>query len=184
MSWPKRWTFFVSSGRTHCHSKRGRFPSRAGNYFRWWHLGAGSAHGGFQARSTRWVPLLILLIVGCRKSVRWCGLWSSEEAERILECNGRVFCLHDEPGVHRVWLPGDESSGLAMSRAFGDYCLKDFGLISEPEVTQRNITSRDQFVVLATDGVCSCSWRFINPASIGLKNNPCLGDDMCHHMIV
>ncbi|WOL10310.1 putative protein phosphatase 2C 73 [Canna indica] len=76
-----------------------------------------------------------------------------EEAERIMQCNGRVFCLRDEPGVHRVWLPDEESPGLAMSRAFGDYCIKDFGLISVPEVNQRNITSRDQFVVLATDGV-------------------------------
>ncbi|XP_048325055.2 probable protein phosphatase 2C 34 [Ziziphus jujuba] len=76
-----------------------------------------------------------------------------QEAERITECKGRVFCLHDEPGVHRVWLPDEESPGLAMSRAFGDYCVKDFGLISVPEVTQRHITSRDQFVVMATDGV-------------------------------
>lgn len=74
---------------------------------------------------------------------------------RILECNGRVFCLDDEPGVHRVWLPDDESPGLAMSRAFGDYCVKGFGLISEPEVTQRSITRRDQFIILATDGVHS-----------------------------
>jgi serine/threonine protein phosphatase PrpC len=78
----------------------------------------------------------------------------SEEAERIIQCKGRVFCLNDEPGVHRLWLPDDDSPGLAMSRAFGDYCVKDFGLISVPEVTQRNITSRDQFIVLATDGVC------------------------------
>lgn len=76
-----------------------------------------------------------------------------EEAERITQCNGRVFCLPDEPGVHRMWLPDEESPGLAMSRAFGDYCIKQFGLISVPEVTQRSITSRDQFVVLATDGV-------------------------------
>lgn len=76
-----------------------------------------------------------------------------QEAERIIQCKGRVFCLHDEPGVHRVWLPNTESPGLAMSRAFGDYCVKDFGLISVPEVTQRRITSNDQFVVMATDGV-------------------------------
>ncbi|KAL2941081.1 putative protein phosphatase 2C 73 [Bienertia sinuspersici] len=76
-----------------------------------------------------------------------------QEAERITQCNGRVFCLLDEPGVHRVWLPDEEVPGLAMSRAFGDYCIKDFGLISVPEVTQRNITSKDQFIVLATDGV-------------------------------
>ncbi|XP_020210594.1 probable protein phosphatase 2C 34 [Cajanus cajan] len=76
-----------------------------------------------------------------------------QEAARILECQGRVFCLDDEPGVHRVWLPDEESPGLAMSRAFGDYCVKEYGLISVPEITHRNITSKDQFVVLATDGV-------------------------------
>lgn len=77
----------------------------------------------------------------------------AEEAERIIQCKGRVFCLQDEPGVPRLWLPDEESPGLAMSRAFGDYCVKDFGLVSIPEVTQRYITSKDQFVVLATDGV-------------------------------
>ncbi|KAM0864569.1 hypothetical protein ACQ4PT_043848 [Festuca glaucescens] len=76
-----------------------------------------------------------------------------EEHERIRQCKGRVFCLGDEPGVHRVWLPDQEAPGLAMSRAFGDYCVKDYGVISVPEVTQRRITARDQFVILATDGV-------------------------------
>ena len=80
-----------------------------------------------------------------------------EEVERIVQCRGRVFCLNDEPGVHRIWLPDEECPGLAMSRAFGDYCVKGFGLISVPEVTQRHITSRDQFVVLATDGVRICT---------------------------
>lgn len=85
-------------------------------------------------------------------------LFHAEETERILQCNGRVFCLDDESGVHRLWLPDEESPGLAMSRAFGDYCVKDFGLISVPDVTQRHITSKDQFVVLATDGVCLAFW--------------------------
>lgn len=103
------------------------------------------------------------------------NIFLAEEAERIIQCKGRVFCLHDEPGVHRVWLPDDETPGLAMSRAFGDYCVKDYGLISVPEVTQRDITSRDQFVVLATDGVLiffSCSqphWRNnVNANAYGL----------------
>ncbi|XWS14129.1 hypothetical protein CRYUN_Cryun36dG0096800 [Craigia yunnanensis] len=76
-----------------------------------------------------------------------------EEAERITQSKGRVFCLRDEPGVYRVWMPHGDTPGLALSRAFGDYCVKEFGLISVPDVTQRNITSIDQFVILATDGV-------------------------------
>ncbi|KAM3409964.1 hypothetical protein ACQJBY_002303 [Aegilops geniculata] len=76
-----------------------------------------------------------------------------QEKARIVQCKGRVHCHDDEPGVHRVWLPDREAPGLAMSRAFGDYCVKDYGVISAPEVTQRRITARDQFVILATDGV-------------------------------
>ncbi|KAH7513405.1 hypothetical protein FEM48_Zijuj12G0196500 [Ziziphus jujuba var. spinosa] len=76
-----------------------------------------------------------------------------QEAERIRRSRGQVFCLRDEPGVYRVWPPNGHSPGLAISRAFGDYCAKDFGLISIPEVSQRHLTSRDQFVILATDGV-------------------------------
>ncbi|KAL7110000.1 hypothetical protein ACP275_06G210100 [Erythranthe tilingii] len=75
------------------------------------------------------------------------------EAERIRKCKGRVFALHDEPEVARVWLPNNDSPGLAMARAFGDFCLKDFGLISVPEVSYRRITDKDEFIVLATDGI-------------------------------
>lgn len=75
------------------------------------------------------------------------------EAARIQKCNGRVFSLQDEPEVARVWLPNNDSPGLAMARAFGDFCLKDFGLISVPDVSYRYLTEKDEFIVLATDGV-------------------------------
>lgn len=75
------------------------------------------------------------------------------EAERIRQCKGRVFALHDEPEVSRVWLPHNDSPGLAMARAFGDFCLKDFGLIAVPDVSYHRLTERDEFIVLATDGV-------------------------------
>ncbi|XP_024970166.1 probable protein phosphatase 2C 33 [Cynara cardunculus var. scolymus] len=75
------------------------------------------------------------------------------EAERIRKCKGRVFALQDEPEVTRVWLPNNDSPGLAMARAFGDFCLKDFGLISVPDIFYRRLTENDQFIVLATDGV-------------------------------
>ncbi|KAG7024014.1 putative protein phosphatase 2C 48, partial [Cucurbita argyrosperma subsp. argyrosperma] len=76
-----------------------------------------------------------------------------QEAERIAQCNGRVFCLQDEPGTHRIWLPNGETPGLSLSRSFGDFCVKHFGLISMPDVTQRSVTNQDLFVVLATDGI-------------------------------
>ncbi|KAL2473176.1 putative protein phosphatase 2C 6 [Forsythia ovata] len=75
------------------------------------------------------------------------------EAARIQKCKGRVFALQDEPEVARVWLPNSNSPGLAMARAFGDFCLKDFGLISIPDVYYHHITMGDEFVVLASDGV-------------------------------
>ena len=40
-----------------------------------------------------------------------------------------------------------------MSRVFGDFCLKDYGVISVPEITHRRIIDDDEFVVLATHGV-------------------------------
>ncbi|KAM6565853.1 hypothetical protein CsatA_024981 [Cannabis sativa] len=76
-----------------------------------------------------------------------------EEAERIIKSKGRVFCLEDEPGVYRVWRPNGKSPGLAISRAFGDYSVKEFGLISTPHVTHTNISTNDHFVILASDGV-------------------------------
>lgn len=77
------------------------------------------------------------------------------EAERIKRCKGRVFALQDEPEVSRVWLPFDNAPGLAMARAFGDFCLKEYGVISIPEVSHRILTERDEFIVLASDGVNS-----------------------------
>ncbi|ONM58723.1 putative protein phosphatase 2C 1 [Zea mays] len=75
------------------------------------------------------------------------------EAERIKKCRGRVFALQDEPEVPRVWLPFDDAPGLAMARAFGDFCLKDYGVISVPEFFHWSLTEKDQFVILASDGV-------------------------------
>lgn len=52
-----------------------------------------------------------------------------------------------------MWLPFDDAPGLAMARAFGDFCLKEYGVISIPEFSHRTLTDKDQFVVLASDGV-------------------------------
>nr|GLL36832.1 probable protein phosphatase 2C 65 [Ipomoea trifida]GMD40030.1 probable protein phosphatase 2C 65 [Ipomoea batatas]GMD43300.1 probable protein phosphatase 2C 65 [Ipomoea batatas]GMD62774.1 probable protein phosphatase 2C 65 [Ipomoea batatas]GME08817.1 probable protein phosphatase 2C 65 [Ipomoea batatas] len=75
------------------------------------------------------------------------------ESERIKSCKGRVMATAEEPNVYRVWMPDQDCPGLAMARAFGDFCLKDYGIISVPEIYYRKISERDEFVVLASDGI-------------------------------
>ncbi|XP_062225357.1 probable protein phosphatase 2C 38 [Phragmites australis] len=84
------------------------------------------------------------------------------EAERIRQRRGRVFSLPDEPDVARVWLPTFNSPGLAMARSFGDFCLKNYGVISMPDVSYHLITEKDEFIVLATDGV----WDVLSNAEV------------------
>lgn len=79
--------------------------------------------------------------------------WNAGEAERIRRCNGCVYALKEEPHIQRVWLPNENFPGLAMSRAFGDFMLKDHGVIAIPDIWYHHVTSRDQFIVLASDGV-------------------------------
>jgi hypothetical protein len=96
----------------------------------------------------------------------FCLVFFTEEADRILQCKGRIYALKNEPHLRRVWLPHEEAPGLAMSRTFGDFCLKDYGIIAVPELSYRQLTDQDQFVVLATDGVRAsppptpCIWAF------------------------
>lgn len=75
------------------------------------------------------------------------------EVDRIKKANGRVFAHESQPHIQRVWLPDEDVPGLAMTRAFGDFDMKNCGVIVTPEITQRHLTSEDQFLVLACDGV-------------------------------
>jgi hypothetical protein len=68
-----------------------------------------------------------------------------------------VYYLADEPEVHFVWQPSQESSVLDISRSFDDYYIMDYGVISVLEVTQRRTGSNDQFVILPTVRVSFCA---------------------------
>jgi hypothetical protein len=46
-----------------------------------------------------------------------------------------VYYLADEPEVHFIWQPSQESTVLTMSRAFDDYYIKDCCVISASEVS-------------------------------------------------
>jgi hypothetical protein len=54
-----------------------------------------------------------------------------------------MYYLADEPGVHFIWQPSQESSVLTMSRVFDDYYIKDCGVISALELTQRRTDNND-----------------------------------------
>lgn len=65
-----------------------------------------------------------------------------------------MYASKEEPEIQRVWMPNNEHSpGLAMSRSFGDFLLKDYGVIAIPDISHHPLASSDQFIVLASDGV-------------------------------
>lgn len=119
----------------------------------------------------RWYHMVYsctFLLILCQSSTIYVKWIVTGEAERIKRCKGRVFALQDEPEVPRVWLPFDDAPGLAMARAFGDFCLKEYGVISIPEFSHRLLTEKDQFIVLASDGVWFSSLNFSPPISFSI----------------
>ncbi|CAI5481072.1 unnamed protein product [Closterium sp. Yama58-4] len=83
----------------------------------------------------------------------------ASERKRIEQAGGRVQASEHEPGNPRIWLPRERSPGLVPSRAFGDFVVKDYGVIAEPDILIRHLTSEDEFIILATDGL----WDVMTP---------------------
>jgi serine/threonine protein phosphatase PrpC len=89
-----------------------------------------------------------------------------EERKRILNCGGHVGCrqvlVSQGPrgpvtmpvGPCRVWYQykGD-TLGLAMSRSLGDTIVHKSGVSAEPEILEHIVEEKDEFVIIATDGV-------------------------------
>eukprot|EP00475_Leptophrys_vorax_P030171 TRINITY_DN45004_c1_g1_i1.p1 TRINITY_DN45004_c1_g1~~TRINITY_DN45004_c1_g1_i1.p1 ORF type:complete len:315 (+),score=13.80 TRINITY_DN45004_c1_g1_i1:342-1286(+) len=73
------------------------------------------------------------------------------EKARVQEAGGKVMNFMNT--VDRIFLPGKNEPGLAVSRAFGDFDLKGHGLICRPEVLVRTVEPTDEFIVMASDGV-------------------------------
>ncbi|GJP43524.1 hypothetical protein CLOM_g2974 [Closterium sp. NIES-68] len=83
----------------------------------------------------------------------------ASERKRIEQAGGRVQASEHEPGTPRIWLPRERSPGLVPSRAFGDFVVKDYGVIAEPDILIRHLTSEDEFIILASDGL----WDVMTP---------------------
>lgn len=80
-----------------------------------------------------------------------------DEKERILNCGGRVEAYQDEEGnpmgPSRVWLLNEDIPGLAMSRSIGDLVAVSAGVTCEPEMIEQDLTPKDKFMVLGSDGI-------------------------------
>ena len=62
------------------------------------------------------------------------------EQERIRQCGG--FIVDNRVG-----------GSLAVTRAFGDHCLKSQGVIPKPYINKHVLRPFDKFLIVATDGV-------------------------------
>lgn len=99
-----------------------------------------------------------------------------DERARILEHGGRVEPLIDEDGEqigpHRVWLPNMMLPGLAMARSIGDDIAATVGVHATPEIMSYELTERDKFMVIASDGV----WEFLSNEQVVEIVVSCEGD--------
>jgi len=86
----------------------------------------------------------------------------TDEAKRILKVGGRIESFKDYDGKPigplRVWLKKDDIPGLAMSRALGDGWAQEAGVVPNAEIFEFWLTSKDMFIVIASDGV----WEFMD----------------------
>ena len=85
-----------------------------------------------------------------------------DEKKRIYNNGGRVESFIDnlgnQVGPQRVWAINKNIPGLAMSRSLGDEIAHHYGVISEPEIIDKDICYYDKFIIVASDGL----WEFIS----------------------
>ena len=91
-----------------------------------------------------------------------------KEAQRVVEDGGRIDRLTIDQqgrpvGPYRVFLQDRWVPGLAVSRAFGDYIVRDSGVISRPDINSLPLGgdtagAGKRVVILGTDGL----WEWIS----------------------
>ena len=85
-----------------------------------------------------------------------------EERNRIIKAGGLVEQLKDSMGERagpfRVFKPGKDYPGLAMSRSIGDAIAKKMGVIAKPGIIEHNLNGGIKFIVLGSDGI----WEFLS----------------------
>merc|ERR1712107_949153 len=84
-----------------------------------------------------------------------------DEKARIEKAGGRV--VFDGYANHRIYAKNGRYPGLNMSRCLGDLMgHADAGCSAEPEVSTRDVTELDHFLLLCSDGV----WEFMQAQEV------------------
>ena len=77
-----------------------------------------------------------------------------DEKTRIQNAGGRVDAWQScDVGAERVWLKDSRTPGLAVTRSFGDFIVRDIGVVAQPEIYSLPLSANDRFIVIASDGV-------------------------------
>lgn len=80
----------------------------------------------------------------------------ADERERVVAAKGRVHSLvlnGRSVGPARVWLEKEDMPGLAVSRSFGDFLVKDVGVVAIPEFMSHQVGAQDKYICLGSDGL-------------------------------
>lgn len=98
-----------------------------------------------------------------------------DERERVKECGARVMSIDQMEGIKpmhenwgdkvlgedidevgdppRIWFQNGDYPGTAFTRSLGDSMASTIGVCSDPEMMTREMSGRDEILVLASDGV-------------------------------
>ena len=109
-----------------------------------------------------------------------------EERNRIIKAGGLVEQLKDSMGERagpfRVFKPGKDYPGLAMSRSIGDAIAKKMGVIAEPGIIEHNLNGGVKFIVLGSDGI----WEFLSNEEVKdigkMFYLNCEANDLCEEL--
>lgn len=94
-----------------------------------------------------------------------------DERERVKECGARVLTMAQIEGLQdpemddygdeedndgdppRLWCHQGNYPGTAFTRSLGDRVAESIGVHAIPEILERQLTTSDQYILLASDGV-------------------------------
>ena len=86
---------------------------------------------------------------------------SPNEMARIINSGGIVDqCQNNfgqKVGRYRVFKPGQNSTGLAISRSLGAFMFKQCGVINQPEIKEFKVNHNTKYLLICSDGI----WRYL-----------------------